>query len=240
MITFANWEFSNHVSADMSGDSSFGNRLFMIAGTIGIAVKNGYEYGFPPWNNGRFFVNPLPEKKDQEYKQIFLDWGFNGFDVPDNVSIYGYLQSEKYFIHCKDIIKHYFTLQRMCDPIKDAILIHFRAYHESLKDTLFTFLKREYFINAIAEFPKKRVVVVTDNIPRAKEVIGDEFEFISNSAINDFYLLTQADYLIMSNSSFSAMAAILAGCPTVAPKKWFARGHKESAKDIYCKNWKVI
>lgn len=240
MITFANWEFDNHCSADMGGDSSFGNRLFMIAGTIGIAVKNGYEYGFPEWNNERFFVNPLPRLKPGNYNQIFCDWGFNSFQVEDNTSLYGYFQSEKYFAHCKDLIRYYFTLKPICGPIKDAIIVHYRAYYADLYDTMFARLDRSYYWEAIRQFPDRRVVVVTDNIEKAKACIKRNYEYVSSSALNDFYILANADYLIMSNSTFGWWGSWLSGAKTVAPSKWFAEKHPESSKDIYRDNWIVI
>ncbi len=240
MITFTNWEFNNHCSADMVGDSSLGNRLFMIAGTIGIAVKNGYEYGFPEWNNQRFFVNPLPILKDQEYKQIFLEWGFTGFDYPDNTSLYGYFQSEKYFEHCKELIRHYFTLKPICDPIKDTIIIHYRAYYEDLLGSMFARLDRNYYWEAIKRLPDRPVVVITDNIEKARNCIKRDYQYISSTALNDFYILSNADYLIMSNSTFSWWGSWLSGALTITPSVWFAKSHPESSKDIYCSNWIMI
>ena len=238
MITFKRDEFYAHPSADMEGDSSLGNRLFMIASTIGIAVKNGYEYGFPEWSNQRFFVNPLPKIEEKEFEPFNIDWGFHGFDVPDNVAIYGYLQSPKYFEHCMDIIRHYFTMNYQVEPIKGAILIHYRAYYELLYGVLFKELARKYFKAAIKQMPQLPVVVITDNILRARNCIGEGFEYVSNTAIKDFYLLCNADYIVGSNSTFSAMAAILAGVPAVFPRKWFANG--QSAKDIYSKDWIIL
>lgn len=234
MLTFKKAEFVAHPSADLAGDSSLGNRLFMIASTIGIAVKNGYDYGFPEWQNQRFFTNHLPVC-EEEFPEFNIDWGFRGFDVSDNHTIYGYLQSPKYFEHCIDLIRHYLIPMYQAEPIKDAILIHYRAYYELLYGTLFAELSKDYYYEALSKFPKMPVIVVTDNIPRARQSLGNEFAYISNTAIQDFYLLTQADYLIGSNSSFSAMAALLGGMPAIFPNKWFANG--QSAEDIYFKDW---
>jgi hypothetical protein len=238
MITFKKEEFFAHPAADQPGDSSLANRLFMIAGTIGIAIKNGYSFGFPEWKNSQFFVNPLPLVEEKEYQSFNIPWGFNGFYVPDDVSIYGYLQTYKYFNHCLDLIRYYLIPKKLTEPLKDVIIIHYRAYYELLYDSLFAQLNHDYFIRALQEFPTKKVIVITDNIPRAKDVIKEDFEYINNNSITDFYLLTQSDYIIMSNSSFSAMGAILSKAKKiVAPNNWFASGHSESAEDIYCENW---
>jgi hypothetical protein len=235
MITFKKDEFYAHPSADMAGDSSLGNRLFMIASTIGIAIKNGYDFGFPEWHNQRFFSNPLPEVEFTDYTPVDIPWGYHDIEIEDYSSIYGYLQSPRYFEHCMEVIRYYLTPSYQTEPIKNAIIIHYRAYYELLYGTLFKELQKKYYINALKKLPDLRVVVVTDNIPRAKACLGEEFEYVSNTAIQDFYLLCNADYIVMSNSSFSAMAALIAGCPTVAPYKWFANG--QSAKDIYHKSW---
>jgi len=50
-----------------------------------------------------------------------------------------------------------------------------------------------------------------------------EFESISNSVEEDFYMLTQAKYMIIPNSSFSWWAAWLNQNEpiTIAPDRWF-------------------
>ena len=122
MITFRSEWFNNRPKADVRGDNTFGNILFFIASTIGIAIKNDYEYGFPEWNNQEYFVNRLPKVKEQLFTTVDIPEGnFLGFDIPDNSSIWGYMQSEKYFEHCKDLIRHYFTLKPLVEPYKDCI-----------------------------------------------------------------------------------------------------------------------
>jgi hypothetical protein len=235
MITFTASSFiswHSDKSADRPCDCGLGNMMFFIAGTIGIAVKNGYDYGFFPWKDQRWFENPLP-MNDIEYPQHMINWGFNGFDVPDNVSVYGYMQTDKYFEHCKDLIRHYFTLKPQGEIIKDTLLIHYRAY-----DAAFMYkLKADYYQKAIGCFPKMNKVVITDNIERAREVLGNNFGYISSSPIRDFWLMANADNLIISNSTFAWWAAWLSQARIVAPCKWMAIGEEQSSEDIYCKEW---
>lgn len=247
MITFRDIVFSKYFAkeqANMRGDCHMGNWLFFIAGTIGIAVKNGYSYGLPKWVHQDFFVNELPLREGDEsnYQLVDIPWGFHGFDIPDNSSIFGYMQSEKYFEHCEDLIRHYFTIKAPIAPIKDTIFVHYRAYNKTLK-YMFTFLDRDYYLTAINQFPQKRVIVLTDNIPVAQSVIGTGVEYMSNTPIEDFYLLCNADYVVMSNSSFSWWGAWLSKAQTVCPRKWFnptwgdTPGVPNDTKDIYCKDW---
>lgn len=235
MITYEANKFSERQPADQRGDCSLGNLLFFIAGTIGIAIKNDYDFGFPEWNNSKFFVNPLPKVKDQEFTKLDLGWGFNGYDVPNNVTLSGWMQTDKYFEHCADLIKHYFTLRDIANPIKDTILIHYRACID--EGTLIVPTLKDYYLKALEYLPKKEVVVVTDNINKAREVIGLDCKYISDTPIRDFYLLSHADYLVMSPSSFSWWASFLSGAVTVAPTRWYVTNDD---KDLYCKKWIIV
>lgn len=234
----------SHNSAGVVGDSSLGNRLFRIAGIIGIAEKNGYEYAFPKWINQQYFKNTLPTRLFFPTKMRLPNnymgycFGFVGFDFPDNVDLEGEFGSWKYWEHCEDKIRHYLEFQELCEPFKDCILIHYRDYkgNEGWEQ-----LGISYYYKAIAEFPKKRVVVVTDNIEKARQTLGNKFEYTSNTPIIDLYLLTQADYLIIANSTFSWWAGVLTKGEVIAPAKWYGPILKDApTKDLYYPKWKIV
>ena len=73
----------------------------------------------PKINGGVFDSFRMPSN----YKNY--DIGFCSFDVPDNVSVHGYLGSEKYFKHCEDLIRHYFLMKELCEPYRDCIIINY-------------------------------------------------------------------------------------------------------------------
>lgn len=231
--------------ADQPVDCSFGNVLFTLAGVIGTAIKNGYSFGFSKWVNQEFFSNPLPRADVSQLKPYALnqnykgfDVGFHGFDIPDNRMISGYFGSWKYFEHCEDSIRMYFTMKQLCNPIKDTIMVHYRDYKGNPNMSA---LGRQYYEKAISMFPDRRVIVVTDNIEKAFKVLGDNYEYTSNTPILDFYLLTQADYLVMSNSTFSWWGAWLSRAKTVAPLDWYQGEFKDCpTKDLYYKGWNLI
>ena len=240
MITCTNINYRK--SADNICDASLGNMMFKIAGIIGIATKNGYTFGFPQWINQSFFVNPLPpavgsfKKKKIPGTILDIDFGFNGFDYPDNIDLNGEFGSWKYFQHCDDFVRHYFTLKPQCDPYKDTILVHYRDYGLPGWHDL-----TDYYKKAIRKLPKKRVIVITDNIDTAFKATGLDCEYTSNSPIMDLYLLTQADYLVMGNSTFSWWGAYLSKAKTVAPKSWYAGPLKGApTKDLYLPNWILV
>ena len=222
-----------------------GNTLFMIAGVIGLATKRGFDYGFPAWINQEHFINPLPLITNQVFKPFRVpptyknfDVGYVKFNVPDNVAVYGYLGSERYFEHCPVLIRHYFTMKPVCSPIKDTILIHYRHYNNP---TLLE-MDEQWYKRALERLPKKPVVVVTDNIPAAQSAIKLKCDYVNNSPISDFYLLTQADYLIISPSTFSWWGAWLSGAQTVAPRDWFTGEFKDCPfnRDWHSRGWIVI
>jgi len=213
-----------------------GNMMFFIAGTIGIATKNGYSFGFAPWAQQEYFINPIPSREEKEYVPVEIPWGFNGFDIPDNSSIFGWMQSERYFAHCKDLIRHYFMLKEITEPIKDTVFIHYRAYPVQVAD-IFVSLDGDYYAKALSLLPHKRVIVISDDIRRAKNVIGGNYEYMNGTTQRDFYLLSHADYVVMSNSSFSWWGAWMSGAQTVCPTQWFKPAIGQGLEDVFCENW---
>jgi hypothetical protein len=235
--------------ANVSSDCSLGNVLFTIAGVIGSAVKNGYGYGFKKWPNQEYFVNPLPGIEKIAFKAYKIppnykgfDVGFRGFNIPNNVNVNGYFGSRRYFEHCENLIRYYFTMKDVFTPIKDCIIIHYRNYSASQRLTMAS-LDETYYKKALSSMPKKKVVVVTDNVDMAFKTIRLKCEYISTSPIKDFYLLAHADYLIGSNSTFSWWGAWLSGAETVVPSRYFEGSFKDcpvNLREFYCDNWRMV
>lgn len=237
MITAVN--MGNYQKADSQICSGLGNKMFIIASTIGIALKNGLEFGFN-WENQEYFVNPLPELHPAGYKRLNVPWGYHDIVCQDNSLLVGYMQSEKYFAHCANVVRHYFQMKPICEKLYNKVGLHFRAYSVEGVSNVHPEPSREYYLKALEHFPGLTPVVFTDNIERAKEAIGIDCEYICNSPIEDFYQLKNCDGVIMSNSSFSWWAGWLNG-KAVAPSQWFG-GRKANldTNDLYCKGWTVI
>lgn len=244
MITSLQIKHSINAQTQKEMPFGLGNVLFMIAGVIGIATKNGYSFGFEEWNNQEFFINPLPSLDATKFTPFRIpnnyknfDIGFVTFDIPDNSVIQGYLGSEKYFKHCEELIRYYFTMKDQINPYRDSILIHYRHYPQPE----FYRLNNDYYSKALKHFPDRPIVVITNNIGAARKVIGIDCQYINNSPISDFYLLTKADYLIMANSTFSWWGAWLSKAKTVAPINWYANTFRDCpTTDLYCKEWIVL
>ena len=106
----------------------FGNQMFQYAATRGIAAKHGYDWCIPPGpkedeefndeeNQHKLFmafkmsgvkqVNMHPAPYQQEESFTFDQELFD--NCPDNVNLYGYFQSEKYFKHIEKELREDFA-----------------------------------------------------------------------------------------------------------------------------------
>lgn len=241
MITYSTINFKG--TPGTVGDCAFGNKLFKIASTIGIAEKNGYRYGFPRWDCQEYFVNPLPRCEKQFKKQRIpanfagLDFGFYSFGFRDDIDLFGELASYKYFEHCQSLIKHYFELKQQCKPYKDYIIVHYRDYN----NPAWANLTSEYYREALKKMPDKPVLVVTDSIDAAVKILGYNVEYTSNTPIVDFYIMATANYLVMANSTFSWWGAFLSEARIVTPSQWYDGVLKNAPKDdMYLPNWIIV
>lgn len=243
-----------------------GNQMFQIASTIGIARKNGWNYGFPEWKNydhvdrfgskedidvHKYFVNRLPTYIGNAPDR-FVHWGYWPITLKgiDDISLSGHMQSEKYFLHCKELIRHYFKMKEEY-PDNDCCAIHVRL--GDYDDNYHPRLNMEYYKKAIWLMPQgTKYLLFSDEIDKA----ADMFYGVLNSfpggnltlstignTIEDFKLMKSCKHFIIGNSTYSWWPAWLSNQPgkrVVAPAKWFGSIARLSSKDIYCNGWKVI
>jgi hypothetical protein len=110
-------------------------------------------------------------------------------------------------------------MKDICEPLKNTVAIHFRDYK---MPNIYPECTSEYYDKTLKYFPGKQTVVFTDNIEKAKQVIGIDCEYRSGTPIEDFYLMSKCDNVICSNSTFSWWAAWLTGRTAIIPAVWFA------------------
>lgn len=236
------------------------NQMFQIAGVIGIARKNGFDFAFPEWKNydhaerfgskedidiQKYFVNPLPVYNGPALPDKFVHWGYHDVRLRESCSISGHLQSFKYFAHCFDEVKYYFKMKE--EWIYDSCAIHIRlgdydgGYHPRLG--------LEYYSAAMEYFPKdQHFIIFSDQPDMAMEMLhttGRDLRLVNGrDYIEDFKIMKGCRHFIIGNSSYSAMAAILGEAPdkkVIAPSPWFGPKYTDiTGKDIYCPDWTVI
>jgi len=225
-----------------------GNQLFQIASTIGIAKKNGENYGFPYWDYGKYFVNKIPVF-DVFPNYVHTERGFHYSEIiGKNIDLLGYFQSEKYFNVFESDIRNYFRFNDDLlgtEDLKEYCSLHIRRTDYLKFPDYHPFPGMDYY-NRSVEYMKSlgftKFLIFSDDISWCKENFNSSFSYSENNEdIKDLALMTKCGAHIIANSSFSWWGAWLNNDPNkivVAPKNWF--GHAKNGTntdDLYCNNW---
>jgi len=217
----------------------FGNQMFQYAALKGIAANRGFDYTIPPEdpriqidNYGLLEAFGLTTNKNigwiettDTVQERFFHFDQELFDsCPDNVSLHGFFQSEKYFKHIEEDIRKDFTFKdNWLEPCKEfrsqmgeeVIFLHVRRGDPNLADKrgfkwAYTNLQSthpvqplEYYEKALAEFDDDLpVVVFSDSIEWVKEqpsFQGDRFMFSEpEDKHSDGALVPYLDMCLMS------------------------------------------
>jgi hypothetical protein len=216
--------------------------MFQYAALRGIADKHGYDFTIPEsdfndeWNDHQLFeVFDLPNLKNRgRVADKFLQERQFNYDpelveqCPDDVSLYGYFQTERYFSHIADSIKEDFTFKKdvvenckeVMEELSEPIALHVRRtdYVEKSQDHPPCSMK--YYHEALKRFHEKRpVVIFSDDVKWCKE--QDIFK-------PDRFLVSETDNNIYD---------------MCMPKTWFgSTGYtaKNNTVDIVPKRWTKI
>jgi hypothetical protein len=177
-----------------------GNQMFEFAALRGIAAHHGYDVCIPPAEHEGienyslhdcFKLDHIPtrfiatERYAQEPHFHFSKELFEG--CPDNVSLYGFFQTEKYFVNAADIVRKDFTfhdniLQPCVDHMsqyagQEPIMLHVRRGDPNLTDPRgfkwsYTQCSHqhppqtlEYYEEALSHFDKDQPVIVFSDSP---------------------------------------------------------------------------
>lgn len=188
--------------------------------------------------------------------------------VKDNTALVGRFQSEKFFKENKDLVKQNLNPSRIQvneitkavfdqNKNKKKVVMHVRrgdyVSHPIFSETIGA-LNPSYYEDAlkkvkesINEGEELVVIVVSDDIDWCKEnlahldVIFVEQERSKVGFASDFWLLTQANYSIISNSTFSWWGAWLAEAHglsemVLAPETW-SREKEATPENVVPERW---
>jgi hypothetical protein len=186
-------------------------------------------------------------------------------DLPDNIYLNGYWQSEKYFADIPDVIREDFTIlpppsksnQEMLDKIQEcnAVSIHIRRgdylTNPETRRTHFV-CDEDYYFRAIEiimqQIEKPHFFVFSDDATWARNhIIPDApVVYISHNtgkkSYEDLRLMMHCKHHVIANSSFSWWGAWLGkkeGQIVLVPGKWFNTKHC-NYDDRVPKNWLVM
>ena len=226
-----------------------GNQMFQYAALRGIANKHGYEFTIPDctfkdeWHDHQLFeAFTLPNLKSKTFipgtyyqeKQFHYDQEYVD-NCPDNVNLFGYFQTHKYFSDIEDSIREDFTFKKdvlepckeMMEDFDEIISLHVRRTDYVEKAVDHPPCSMEYYEKALSKFDAKIPVLVFSDEPewcmKEKLFSGNRF-MVSESGDNliDMCLMTMCTHHIIANSSFSWWGAFLSNSEQIiAPKKWF-------------------
>jgi hypothetical protein len=239
----------------------FGNLLYISAATIGHAVKHNYSWSVPRQTISPNIWPPLPFSHLPEYNggcyNIWREPGHNYHEIPaeDNLILDGYYQSYKYFEHCIDEVRNQFRVPEPTENDRNKIIIHIRRGDYLLYPDKHPVMPIWYYIeavdNIISYAGNKQICIVGDDKDYMLELASKLGSIISkkygshaiswgiDDYLTDFYKLCSYKYVVISNSSFSLMAAILNRNPdkvVICPDKsqWFGSGNAHlDCSDIY-------
>jgi hypothetical protein len=153
------------------------------------------------------------------------------------IIIDGEWQGEKYYEHRLDEIRDWLKVEPIDMP-DDLCVIGFRGgEYVGVQDL---FLPRIYWILAIEKmkekYPNIRFEVHTDDVETAKDFFPD-FECIHDIGLN-WRSVRYAKHLIIANSSFFILPALLGEAKEIIAPKWWAgynKGYWQLKQNVYKK-----
>ncbi len=196
--------------------SGTGNQLHRYVGARCMALELGMEFGMvaPDLFKGADFMNldmgkPLYDYHIEEPA---------GKVIPHTTEIVvdGEFQAEKYFNKHIDDIREWLKVKPLYDPYEESehphkplCVINFRGgEYKYVKDL---FLPQEYWDKALKivfeHEPEVEIEVHTDDVEEAKKFFPDYY-CIHDVGLN-WRSIRYADYIILSNSSFGILPALL-------------------------------
>lgn len=202
--------------------SGLGNQLHRYVGARCIALDKGEVFTMvaPELFKGKSFLNldmgmPLDIPYIIEFpagKVVPTDTG--GVEIVD-----GEFQGEKDFMHHLDKVREWLKVEPLDMP-DDLCVINFRGGEYVGLTSLF--LGEEYWQQAISlmrmKYPKIRFEVHTDDPATAEHFF--DFPIVNDMATN-WRAIRYAKHLIISNSSFAILPALLGDADVIfAPKYW--------------------
>ncbi len=231
-----------------------GNQLFQMAATIALGMSNGEGYGFPRWPyEGRFgisgcFYDELPD--GPRHDEPTFAW--SPIVHKQNLRLYGYFQSERYFGKFAPIIRRLLTprltISRM--PYLGTASVHVRRgdylekpdYHPPLSTLYYDRAAMALKARGIYEF-----IVFSDDPDWCEDNLvsgrrgwrladpGDEVQHLAEMAACEAH--------VIANSSFSWWGAWLNPNllkTVIAPREWFGPACPHRTADLLPAAWRQM
>jgi len=242
-----------------------GNQMFQYAILQGISSLNGAEvvfeqeiknqsYLFDIFNIRRYKI--VQNSPKTEYREKNFNFNKEVFTL-DNVSLFGYFQSEKYFKHCSDIIRREFTFKAETYNIANEILasykdknlvsVHVRRGDYLINPDFHPLPGIKYYENAFNKLDQDNTifVCVSDDINWCRENFTRKNIIFENNILDvDMCLISLCNNHIIANSSFSWWGSWLSQSVSkkvIAPAPWFGPRAKDyNTSDLYREDFIIL
>jgi hypothetical protein len=254
-----------------------GNQMFQYAALKGIARNIGADITIPYYTDavndgiGNMLRTELFDSFDLNVNVGLLDSGqattlherhFHYdeeffYRCPDNVSLQGYFQTEKYFRNIKSEIRDDFTFkEEILTPCKELVsqLDNPLALHVRRTDYISNSANHppcplSYYEKALKHFDDRQVIVFSDDPAWCKEqeLFSNDRFMVSENDDNrvDLCLMSLCSDFIIANSTYSWWGAWLStnkNKKVIAPVQWFGTGYTKDhdTSDLIPDGWTRI
>jgi hypothetical protein len=267
------------ITITVGTNGRLGNQMFQYASLMGIADKqnclHGINYKFGSSHTWKDFpddtelnLNTLVLPKAFHLSALHCEEKFriinennhfhfnpDFFNTGDDVHLYGYFQTDKYFRHIESRVRSEFTFKKEIvdvanDYLKDkrsndTVSIHVRR-GDYLQFDHHGVCDLSYYIKALEQFTDKNYnfIVMTDDIEWAKSTFSGNDNFFISESKNQFIdmcTMTLCNHNIIANSTFSWWGAWLnqnINKKVIAPHKWFGKPLAHlNTYDLIPANW---
>ncbi len=234
--------------------SGLGNQLARYVAVRSLALDKGFEFGVinPENFKGASFLNidmgvpvkDLEHEFNEEKVVNEVGHDIRPYDerikgVEDFTLIDGEFQDEKYFIHHLDEIRGWLRTDLMSVP-DDFCIVNFRG--GEYVGVIDLFLPKSYWLEGMVKMrkinPNMEFKIVTDDIEEAKRFFQGLDMYVGHDLKEDWLAIRHAKYMILSNSSFAILPALMGDAEKIiAPKYWagYNKGYWQLPQNDYKK-----
>ena len=240
-----------------------GNQMFQYALLLGVKYKIGaeiimsnevkersYLFNFFKLNEYRIDDTEIPTI----YQEIDFHYNSSVFDIVENTNFRGYFQSEKYFNHCKDIVKKEFTFRddivnnvnEFLKPYNDKRLVsvHIRRGDYLVNPDAHPLCSLEYYNQAMDMLDGENVFFICTSDDKEwceQNIKRDNIIYNKSDLANDMCLISKCHDHVIANSTFSWWGSWLGNDENkkiIAPNVWFGSRYSHwDISDLYCDNF---
>lgn len=190
----------------------------------------------------RIFVGSCPH--DIEHGCYVAGADLNVINAKDGTLLSGNLQAEGYFAAHRQEIKEWLKVKEEYETFEysreNLCILNMRGGEYTAEPELF--LRRKYWLDAMKYMkqirPDMEFMIVTEDVEAAGKLLP-EIEAHHFSVDKDYVVVKNAQYLILSNSSFACFPAFTSDTvkKVIAPKYWarhnVSDGYWASEQNIY-------